>query len=221
MKSIFLVFIILFCSQFPSKGQEAIYAIVENDTVTIWHVETYRNCASSYVMEFGINGNEINLFQVDTIGPIALCMCYFDLSATLTNLLPAYYEVDVYSVGDGTSINDTTFWGSTSFTILSGDGLSELIAGSQSPCYDPNEIKEIEFAAQVKVYPNPAVDYIIIEFPLESVQVCVKDILGNTVISEENYRNNSRIDLTDIKKGFYFVCVLSEGKMAVKKIFRI
>jgi len=220
MKKLLFLFALIFCLSIFSFSQEAIYAVVQNDTVTIWHVETERNCGSAYKMEFDINGNDITLYQVDTVGAILFCMCHFDLSATLTNLLPGYYEVDVYSVGDGTSANDTTFWGSTSFTILSGDGIPQLLANTQSDCYDPTSIKEPEFNNLVKLFPNPADEYIIIEMENNDFNVQVEDILGNVVIVQESYENKTRIDLSEIQAGIYFITVNSSENKIVRKFIK-
>jgi hypothetical protein len=220
MKKLLLLFALIFCLNLFSFSQEAIYAVVQNDTVTIWHIEAFRNCASAYDMQFEIDGNKINLYQVDTVGAIAYCMCYFDLSGTITNLLPGYYEVDVFSVGDATSANDTTFWGSTSFTILSGDGMPQLLANTQSDCYDPTSVKEPELNTLIKLFPNPADEFIYIESDYDELQFQIMDILGKVVIMQESYENKTEIDLSEIQSGIYFITINSSENKIIKKFIK-
>jgi hypothetical protein len=215
----FLIIVLIFNSLF-SFGQEAIYAVVQNDTVTIWHVETERNCASAYKMEFEIDGTDINLYEVDTVGPIALCLCYFDLSATLTDLAPGNYNVDVYSVGDWASANDTTFWGSTGFTILSGDGLPQLISNSQSDCYDLTSIADHSSTDPVLVYPNPAEGYIYFNSKNDYVQVQIRNTMGQIVIGEENFKSKSKINISGLQAGIYFITIKSSGFERIEKFIK-
>jgi hypothetical protein len=218
MKKLLFLFAIIVGHSLSSFGQEAIYAVVENDTVTIWHIEAFRNCASAYDMQFEIDGNKINLYQVDTVGPIALCMCYFDLSATLTDLLPGYYEVDVYSFWN--AYNDTTFCGSTSFSILSGDGMPQLLANTQSDCYDPTLIIEPEINNLIKLFPNPADEFIYIETEKNGFQVQVMDLLGKEVIQHKSSENSTKVDLSGLQAGIYFLTFKSTGNIIVKKFIK-
>ncbi len=221
MKKLLFLFVIIVGHSFASFGQEAIYAVVENDTVTIWHIEANRNCASFYESQIEFDGNLINWYQVDIDPSVAYCMCNFDLSATLTNLLPGYYEVDVYSIGDESSSNDTTFWDSTSFTILSGDGMPQLISNYQSDCFNPTSIKEAVLNDNIKLYPNPADEFIYIESDYNELQFQIKDILGKVVINQESYENKTKIDLSDLQVGIYFITIKSLGNKIVKKFIKL
>lgn len=113
--------------------QDSIYAVAIDDSVTIWHKYTNRNCATIFGMDVQINGNHIDLYEVDLYGQIAYCMCNFNLSATITDLDPGFYTVDVYS-SEAMNNWDTVYWGSTDFTILSGQGNPQLTGEFQSSC---------------------------------------------------------------------------------------
>jgi hypothetical protein len=60
-----LLLIIAFCRNVYSQT-DTIYAIVENDSVTIHQDQTYRNCGSLYRMDVQIQNFKMNVFEVDT-----------------------------------------------------------------------------------------------------------------------------------------------------------
>lgn len=133
--------LILFCLFFIISGfsQDLIYTEIIGDTAIIHHDETERNCASLYDMNFTIDDNLITLYETDTAGQLAFCMCHFDLSAEISGLEAGNYFVDVYSVEGGPpNFSDTLYWGSTAFTIEdSGIGQPQLANSIQSDCYTP------------------------------------------------------------------------------------
>lgn len=90
---------------------------------------------------------------------------------------------------------------------------------------------EINFSNQslaaenrIEVYPNPAVEFIIIELSnssLENVEFEMHSIIGNKIeISSENLSHNKyRIPVKDLASGYYFLVVkdeLSRFKKAYK-----
>ncbi len=86
----------LFLVTFSSIAQvDTIYATVYNDSVTIWHMNTFRNCGSLFDIQVDFDDYFITINEVDT-GQLAYCMCYFNLSVTLASLEPGMYTVDVY-----------------------------------------------------------------------------------------------------------------------------
>jgi len=76
-----------------------------------------------------------------------------------------------------------------------------------------------EFSAQgVKVYPNPAKDYINIDSnTLEVASVAVYDILGKNVLSQKGL-NNNRLDVSMLNNGVYFLQINANGNTTIKKI---
>ncbi|MCP4710286.1 MAG: hypothetical protein GY869_16815, partial [Planctomycetes bacterium] len=75
---------------------DSISSIVQGDTATIWHTDTYRNCGSLFTMDVQISDNLITITEVDT-GEAMFCMCYFDLSVTIGPLEPGDYTAEIYS----------------------------------------------------------------------------------------------------------------------------
>lgn len=73
------------------------------------------------------------------------------------------------------------------------------------------------FASEVKVYPNPASEYVIISMPIieNKATVIIYDGLGRSVKQQE-VKNNAQIDLNGISKGVYYLSI-SEGKNSVTK----
>jgi hypothetical protein len=85
---------------------------------------------------------------------------------------------------------------------------------------------EFSVENEIKVYPNPASNYIIINFPkvLNSVQIEMTDTFGKIVFStdEKSISNEYKIDIKDFSEGIYFINVTSNNlkqtyKVLVKK----
>lgn len=69
----------------------------------------------------------------------------------------------------------------------------------------------------VKVYPNPAKDYLQVELPKEikNFRLEISDMTGRLILNKEN---ESRINLSGLSDGAYMVTVKSDGKTAVRKV---
>ncbi|WP_294282335.1 M28 family peptidase [uncultured Chryseobacterium sp.] len=69
----------------------------------------------------------------------------------------------------------------------------------------------------VKVYPNPAKDYLQVELPKEikNFKLEISDMTGRLILNKEN---ESRINLSGLSDGAYMVTVKSDGKTAVRKV---
>lgn len=73
----------------------------------------------------------------------------------------------------------------------------------------------IEVKNQVEIYPNPSVNFLIIEIKnseLERVEFEMRSIIGNKVkiVPEEIGRDKFRINVKDFSTGYYFVIVKDE-----------
>ena len=78
---------------------------------------------------------------------------------------------------------------------------------------------DASFLSELKVYPNPASEYVMISIPeLENkASVIMYDALGREVMQQEIVNATSiQIDLNDISRGIYYVSI-SEGKNTVTK----
>jgi hypothetical protein len=66
-----------------------------------------------------------------------------------------------------------------------------------------------------KVYPNPATSYIQIQTESKDVDVNIFDAIGQNVISTQN---KTRIDISTLNKGLYFVEVKTNGFTGIQKV---
>ena len=60
------------------------------------------------------------------------------------------------------------------------------------------------------VFPNPSSDFIYIQSELDSFDLQIVDISGKEII---NQKNQSKIDISRLAKGTYFIKVFSETKL--------
>ncbi len=73
-------------------------------------------------------------------------------------------------------------------------------------------------ASNVKVYPNPARDFITVESnTVQLSSVSVFDVLGKNVLTQNKLTNN-RIDVSSLVSGIYFVKINSEDATTTRKI---
>lgn len=74
---------------------------------------------------------------------------------------------------------------------------------------------------EFSVYPNPATNNIAVNLgSRQSAAYEIVSISGATMLKGELASNNNRIDITDLKKGVYFLSVLSEGKRETTKLVK-
>lgn len=76
---------------------------------------------------------------------------------------------------------------------------------------------------EAKIYPNPAKNYLIIETDLvnENAQISLINILGSTILNQTTSQSNNetKLDLSNIKPGIYFVKIQTEtGKQLVQRV---
>lgn len=73
---------------------------------------------------------------------------------------------------------------------------------------------------KVKIYPIPAKDFINIEFAsntnLSNVNISVINSLGREILNN-NCKINSKLDISKVKNGIYFLNINSEGKKIITK----
>jgi len=72
----------------------------------------------------------------------------------------------------------------------------------------------------VRYYPNPVKDFLNISSELDMTNVEVMNILGQTVISHDVNANDTRIDMSELPAGNYFVKVKVNGNIKVIKIIK-
>lgn len=91
--------------------------------------------------------------------------------------------------------------------------------------YGPNDIDEKAISqSDVKIYPNPAQDYIFIQSDNEPQKAIIFDVTGKQILSADfdSYSEKSGMDISSLKKGIYFLRVKYKGaKEVTRKVIRL
>ncbi|PLX03865.1 MAG: hypothetical protein C0595_05490 [Marinilabiliales bacterium] len=72
---------------------------------------------------------------------------------------------------------------------------------------------------QISIYPVPADNFINIDLP-ENTEFRIVSLDGRVVSGFENSNNNSRIDISALQQGVYFVQIMNSGKYYSKKFIK-
>ncbi len=169
--------IAFFLSSLIIAQGDSIYVTVDGNFTTIWHTETLRNCASLYDMNVHLSDSVITVMEVDTVGSIVDCLCYFDLAVSIGSLFPGDYTLDVFSLERMSieDLGDTLYWGSTGFTITGQDYIPSptIITHYQSSCKNITGLDGPESADAFQInqnYPNPFNSSTSIKFTIPTEQ---------------------------------------------------
>lgn len=86
-----------------------------------------------------------------------------------------------------------------------------------------NELSTPALSEMVNVYPNPAKSFVQVDLKGDaSAQVRVLDISGKEVYAAPGMQQyQTRIDISDFNKGFYFIEVQANGERAIKKFAKL
>ncbi|MFK7807055.1 MAG: LamG-like jellyroll fold domain-containing protein [Saprospiraceae bacterium] len=88
-----------------------------------------------------------------------------------------------------------------------------------SDCFDfiLSNTNEALQNADIRVYPNPSVDFVIVEKEgLEALDIVVKDQIGNTLLTKKTNEQKTEIDLRDFPTGVYYLAVENTVRKIVK-----
>jgi hypothetical protein len=129
--------------------EDSLFIKIVGDTVQVWNTEVLENCASKFISTITFSdSNNIVITECDTVGPIANCICYFDLYTSLTGLTAGQYTVSVYrqELEEYLYPGDTAkFIGELNFTLENPSLLDASVQLKQSECY---YLPEQTFTAQ-------------------------------------------------------------------------
>jgi hypothetical protein len=134
MRYLIIILIFFSFSFFPIQANEdSLYVVLDDDSVTIWHINAYRHCAAEYQMNTQINDNIIVITEKDIAPGLADCYCYFNLSVTFYQLEAGDYLAIVKS----DTANEVQFIDSVYFsTPLITTPLDIFSSEYQSECFD-------------------------------------------------------------------------------------
>lgn len=81
---------------------------------------------------------------------------------------------------------------------------------------DPAGINAVEHFTW-NILPNPAEDFLVVEMENEAAEILIYDLVGNEVLKVASANGTTRIDISALARGAYFVRVNVEGKSSVRK----
>lgn len=98
-----------------------------------------------------------------------------------------------------------------SFFVKGQNGSDLALQASEASIFSQNSLQE----NQIELYPNPAVDYLIVEISnssINNVEFELHSMIGNKIrIEPENIGDHRyRIPLKDFSSGYYFLIVKDE-----------
>ena len=125
---------------------------------------------------------------------------------------------------EGLSCTKTTGEFTNRFLMLDGSDVElDVVCWEQcTECIEPAGVSSLKGAAGVSVYPNPATDYLTIEFGEEAseMNISIVDVMGRTVMPTINQFSGTRteISVNELPQGAYFITGTSEGYNFKKSI---
>lgn len=194
---------------------DSVYAVVSGSQVTIYQDNAFRNCGfqpnlENIVFQDGV----MKWYQVDQSGEYYGCMCTFDYSVSIDSIMPGTYDVEVYFV----YFSDTTYDGSTSFTVT-----------SPILCDDNLELSSYAGTCEVSVDDLPT-ENLLIETSAEGLAIsmksnekifksCVSTMSGRVVFTKNNPAGNKIfIPASSYIPGIYIVSIVTDSGQYNQKI---
>jgi len=72
----------------------------------------------------------------------------------------------------------------------------------------------------ITLYPNPATNTLYIESSTKILQVMISDILGNEILKQHPYNYTPTVDLSGLGEGMYFVKIVNDKGIIVRKFLK-
>jgi len=149
--------------------------------------------------EFYRNGEEIGSAYWATADSVS--------EYTLFTIPVTFYTTEEPDTLNITILTDQNFLGST----LTLDALSFN--------FPPVQVKEYK-SDEVKIYPNPCIDYLYFSSDKNIEVIEVLTMSGHIVLEKQNSGESSKIDLQKLPKGIYIVRFISTDYIFHKKIMK-
>lgn len=156
----------------------------------------------------------LNVFKVDT----SVTTNNSELIATATDATFQWINCETNSAMDGET-------NSTFTPTLTGNYKVEI---SQNSCIDTSYCHNITITSvyknalgqQVKIYPNPAQDYLYIDIPGNSTALSysVINMIGQIVIQDNINDSNKRVDVSTLNSGVYFISIHKDQNGIIKTV---
>ena len=105
-----------------------------------------------------------------------------------------------------------------SFAIIAGDSLQDIQASAAAAQLqfdnNPISVKEVNYSANITVYPNPTQGLIRVKTNQNIEQITVRNLLGEIIIQS----TSNQLDISNYTNGIYFVEVLTSAELLKQKI---
>lgn len=128
-------------------------------------------------------------------------------------------NTEFFGLGENTSIDSVkiTWLSGTidTFYNVSANQTLEIIEGSETLSLD-----DIHENVSVKVYPNPASNFITIKSDFEIDNVEIYNLVGKRIFSNKNLENEENINISKFKSGLYFLKISSNNEIHAEKIIK-
>lgn len=86
---------------------------------------------------------------------------------------------------------------------------------------DQTSAQQYELTNDIKCYPNPVQDELIIDLGRNSnAQIQCYDLSGKTILSKNEYPNKSALDVSELKQGVYFLSIQTNTKSSVQRLIK-
>jgi len=112
-------------------------------------------------------------------------------------------DISLSSQGNRVAIG-AIFNGASGHVRVYGDIITEVITPSLSE--------------KIKIYPNPVLDYLNISTD-KKTDIRLLDVLGRTIL-EHSTHNSSKLDLSDIEQGIYWLEIQYSNELFTEKIYK-
>lgn len=100
------------------------------------------------------------------------------------------------------------------FLLLFGVGLA---AQSNMPVINNNIQEQSKTVDEIKIFPNPAIDYLQISNNAFVKKIVILNIFSKEVKSFQHY-NNAQHDISDLKPGLYIIKMVDEKNKVVRSL---
>ena len=83
-----------------------------------------------------------------------------------------------------------------------------------------SQAKNLNESNNFKIYPNPIVDVVNIDFETDITKISVFNLLGQGIITKSFNSNKATIDVSSLHAGTYIIKVVSDQQIKIRKIVK-
>ena len=148
------------------------------------------------------------------------------------------YQLEVYTFNKGRISNKEIVWSTDNSAVTVDDNnilninaaIMADVKITASLAHNP-DIKDVvsvfidytsikdNIKNRISIYPNPASDFISVK-GIENATVTVFDMTGKELITSNNCNETTKININNLSRGVYFVCVENEGDKTVARFVK-